>query len=152
MKKTLSAILALSLAFSMSACGSEESSGNGDDAELGEYQVEIVGCRKTKDYDGKPVVIVKYNFTNNSDEPTSFWTAFDDSVYQDGIGLNEAYFLDESEDYLEDNQMKEIKTGASLEVEVAYELNDTTTDIDVEVEELFSFDDDVVKKTLSLHY
>ena len=43
-----------------------------------------------------------------------------------------------------------IKAGVSLDVEVAYELNDTTTDIEVEVKELISFDDDLVTKTFSI--
>ena len=46
--------------------------------------------------------------------------------------------------------MKEIKKGATLEVECAYELNDTTTDIEVEVTETFSFDDEIVTKTFSI--
>ena len=46
--------------------------------------------------------------------------------------------------------MKDIKKGASLEVEVAYELNDSTTDVEVEVSELFSFSDKVIKKTFTI--
>ena len=70
--------------------------------------------------------------------------------YQNGVGLNSAFVLDDSANYSSDNQTKEIKKGASIEVEVAYELNDTTSDIEVEVEELFSFDDTVIKKTFSI--
>lgn len=76
--------------------------------------------------------------------------AFSDGVYQAGVGLNKAFVLDDSEKYSADNQTKEIKKGASIEVEVAYELNDTTTDIEVEVEELFSFNDDKIVKTFSI--
>ncbi len=45
---------------------------------------------------------------------------------------------------------KKSKKGASLEIEVAYELNDITTDIVVEVSELISFSDDVVTRTFSI--
>lgn len=135
--------------------GSDESgdqgSGSADaNTSLGDYSVEIVSCRLAKNYDDKPVVIVKYVFTNNSDDSAAFYTTFDDNVYQDGVGLNGAYVLDDSANYDEGNQTKEIKSGASLDVEVAYLLNDTETDIEVEVEELFSFSDKVIKKTFSI--
>lgn len=165
MKKTkiLLAML-LTLVFALCAMGSgDDSSETSDqgtgtaqtqksgDAEIGAYSVEISDCRLAKDYEGKDVVIIKYKFTNNSnDTATAFWTAFDDGVYQNGVGLNEAYVLDDSANYSEDNQMKEIKKGASIDVEVAYELNDTTTDVEVEVKELFSFDDKTITKTFKI--
>ena len=96
-------------------------------------------------------MIVKYVFTNVSDDnATAFFTAFDETVYQNGVGLNEAYILDDSANYSSDNQTKKIKKGSSIEVEVAYELNDATTDIEVEVEEFFSFEDTVIKKTFQI--
>ena len=119
--------------------------------EIGKYSVAIDSCRLAEDYSGKPVVIVKYVFTNVSDEDAaSFMVAFDEEVYQNGVGLNNAYVLDDSANYSADNQTKEIKKGATLEVEVAYELNDTTTDIEVEVKELFSFNDKKLTKTFSI--
>lgn len=166
MKKIISLILAALLiaTFGVFALGSGESEstttdqGTGKaettdtDTNLGDYKVEIVSCRlaPATGFQDKDVVIVKYNFTNNADEAASFMFAFDENVYQNGVGLNECIFVDDSANYSMDNQTKEIKTGASLEVEVAYELNDTTTDIEVEVKELISFDDSVVTKTFSI--
>ena len=119
--------------------------------ELGDYSVTIDSCRLAKDYAGEDVVIVKYTFTNvGNDEATSFMFAFDHNVYQNGVGLNEAYLLKDNANYSSDNQMKEIKKGASLEVEIAYELDDTTTDIEVEVKELISFSDKTIKKTFKI--
>ena len=118
---------------------------------IGKYSVQIDSCRLAKDYEGDPVVIVKYIYSNVSDSnPTAFYIAFDDNVFQDGVGLNSAYVLSDNANYSSDNQTKEIKAGATLEVEVAYELNDTTTDIEVEVKELFSFDNTVITKTFSI--
>ncbi len=116
-------------------------------ANLGDYNVEILSCRLAKAYDDRPIVIVKYLFSNYSQEASSFSLAFQDEVYQAGIGLNHSYFVSDSADYSADNQNKNIKPGAQLEVEVAYELNDATTDIEVEVSQLFSWDETVVKKT-----
>ena len=166
MKKVISIILAIVilLAFAAFALASgEEKTGNqgsgtasasseNNDTDIGDYSVVIDSCRLAKDYEGKDVVIIKYIFTNNNDDnPTSFMIAFDDEVFQNGVGLNEAYILKDSANYSADNQMKEIKKGASIDVEVAYELNDTTTDIEVEVKELFSFNDKTITKTFSIN-
>ena len=122
-----------------------------DENAIGDYSVVIDSCRLAKDYEGKPVVIVKYIFTNVShDDAISFMVAIDENVYQGGIGLNEAYFLNDSANYNSDNQTKDIKKGATLEIEVAYTLNDTTTDIEVEVKEWLSFDDTTLTKVFSI--
>ena len=63
---------------------------------------------------------------------------------------DECYFVDDSANYSSANQTKEIKQGVSLDVEIAYELNDTTTDIEVEISELFSFSDRKIQKTFSI--
>lgn len=120
------------------------------DNTLGKYTLEILGCRLAKDYEGKDIVIVKYSFTNNDDDAASFSFAFDDGVFQNGVGLNESLFVADNANFSADNQTKEIKTGASLEVEVAYELNDTETKIDVEVSELISFSDKKVTKSFEI--
>lgn len=162
MKKIISLLLAVLLlcVFGLFALGSGESGtddqGKGEatnsstDANLGDYKVEIKDCRLAKDYEGKSVVIVNYGFTNNADEATAFYTAFETTVYQNGVGLNESYVLADNANYDEGNQTKDIKTGSSIDVEVAYELNDETTDIEVEVKELFSFDDKTVTKTFAI--
>jgi len=122
-----------------------------EDGIIGDYKVIIDSCRLVEDYEDKPVVIVKYIFTNVKDsDSAAFSWAIDDQVYQNGVGLNECYFLEDDTNYSADNQSKEIKQGASIEVEVAYLLNDTTTDIEVEVKELISFNDKLITKTFSI--
>ena len=121
-----------------------------NDDTLGDYTLEILSCRLAKDYENKDIVIVKYAFTNNGDSAASFSFAFDDAVFQNGVGLNECYFAADSADYSSDNQSKEIQKGARLEVEVAYELNDAETKIDVEVKELISFSDKKITKTFEI--
>lgn len=120
--------------------------------ELGDYSVIIDSCRLAKDFENKNVVIVKYIFTNNSnDTPTAFFTAFDDTVYQKGVSLNNAFVLKDSAKYRADNQTKKIKKGKSINVEVAYELNNIKSDIEVEVKELFSFNDKTLTKKFSIN-
>ncbi len=158
MKKLSTLLLAVVLiaTFGIFALGSgedgesDQGSSNIDNTEIGDYSVVIDSCRLAKDYENKSVVIVKYKFTNNVDKTAAFYLTFDDAVYQNGVGLNEAYVLKDNADYNADNQRKEIKKGATLDVEVAYELNDNTTDIEVEVKELFSFSDKTIKKTFAI--
>ena len=158
MKKLNLLLVALLIAaFAVFALGSGESTpkDQGGDTvandQLGDYSLKIDSCRTAKDLEGNPIVIVKYIFENvNDDDAVSFSAAFDDEVYQNGVGLNESWFVDESANYDMENRNKEIKKGATIEVEIAYELNDTTTDIEVEVSELFSFDDTTITKTFSL--
>lgn len=120
-------------------------------ARVGDYEVIIDSCRLAKDYEKKPVVIVKYIFTNvDDDDPASFMWSIEDHVFQAGVGLNESYFLDDSANYSSDNATKEIKKGASITVEVAYVLNDTTSDVQVEVSEYLSFSNKKITKTFKL--
>ncbi len=132
------------------AGGSVESGEAEDNTRLGKYSVVIDSCRLAKDYEGKDVVIVKFIFKNISNSTaTSFAGAMEEAVYQNGVGLNEAYFLDDDANYSSDNQTKEIKKGASIEVEVAYVLEDTTSPIEVEVSEWLSWDDVTLTRTFT---
>lgn len=166
MKKFISIILAIVLisAFALFALGSGSSgttSNQGtasaetttsNNSTLGKYSVVIDSCRLAKDYDGKNVIIVKYVFTNNSNEtPTSFMAAMMDKAFQNGIELNSAFMLTDSANYHGDeDSMKDLKAGATLEVEQAYVLNDNSSDVEVEVGEFLSFDNSKVTKTFSI--
>lgn len=109
---------------------------------LGSYNVVIDSCRLFQSAQGQDVVIVKYLFTNVSDEDAArFSTSLDYEVSQNGEELELAYFLDESANYDESSADRYIKTGVTLAVEVAYKLPNTTDEIVVEVSEGFSFDD-----------
>lgn len=165
MKKLISILLtlALLLTFGLFALGSGESdektsdqgSGNtvveqSDPTKLGNYNIEIKSCRLAKDYEGKDIIIVKYGYTNNGDTATPFMTAVTTKLFQGGIGLNESYVPDDSANYSSDNQRKDLQKGATLDVEVAYELNDTTSDVVVEVTEWISLDDAKITKTFKI--
>ena len=124
---------------------------SGDPNELGDYRVEIKDCRLAKDDSGKDLIIIQFGFTNNSDDPTAFLYAFAYEAFQNGIGLTEV--MEETikaADYTDADQVREIKKGTSLDVEVAYELNDTDTPVEVEVSELISFSDKKVTKTFTI--
>lgn len=99
--------------------------GEGD---IGKYNIKIVSAKKGKDYAGKDVLIVTYQWTNNSDEEQMFSTAFSAKAYQDGIECGGITVVDGVDTQ---KMLSNIKPGATLEVQDAYILNG---DADVEIE------------------
>lgn len=104
---------------------------------LGDYYVSIDSVKMAKDYQGKPAVIVTYTWTNNSEETASFAWTFNTQVFQDGIECDTA-ILTQGIDST--SSIKDIKPGATLAVQCAYSVTDTSQ-ITVEVSELFDFSD-----------
>ena len=119
---------------------------------VGDYNVVIDSIRLHHDTSGEDIVIIKYLFTNVSGEdPANFLYDTVYNVYQNGQELEQAYFLDDEANYSNENLNKDILAGTTLEIEVAYELTNTTDDIQVEVYEGFSFDDIKLTKTFPLN-
>ena len=119
-----------------------------DTGKLGDYTVAIESARLSKDYEGKPAVVVKYKFTNNGDKATSFMVAITNKAFQDGVEL-ELAMVDSTKDakFNSGDGLKEIKKGASLEVEEAYKLSNQKSKIEVEANELVSMSSDKLSKT-----
>ena len=112
-----------------------------------EYAVTIDGSAMTEDYEGNPAMIVDFSFTNNSDEATSPAVAVHAKAFQNGTELELAVVADAEES---GKSMNEVKPGSSITYESAYELADMS-DLTVEVEELFSFSDELIaEQTFSL--
>lgn len=115
---------------------------------LGDYQIEIVSARIGKDYvDDNPVLIVTYKWTNNSADAASFMFAFGDKAFQDGIQCESNFFVKDQKGDVN----TEIRSGATLELEKAYTLNNTTSPVEIEVDELISFSGKKVVKTFDLN-
>lgn len=112
---------------------------------IGDFKCVVKGAKLCKDLTGKDAVLITYEFTNNSDSAVSFDVALDARAYQDGVGLETA-ILDEDTDYLD----VDIKPGVTKEVKKAYNLRDTSTEIEIEVSELISFSDDKIVTTVEI--
>ncbi len=168
MKKFLSLLLSVTLIFSFAlfAIASSDSDeretvtqgdNNADNPpennEIGDYSVEIIDARiETPDYyDAKKQVVIKYSYTNNSKDSVSFSTAFDYKAYQDGVELERGYMPGEyyQDGNFIDNFSKEIKPGVSINVEVAYELNNETSDVEAEITDFWDVDK-VITKTFPI--
>lgn len=111
-----------------------------------DYQVSIGEARMVDDYQGNPAIVVAYTFVNNSDKAISPMVALHEKAFQGGVQLDTAIVSDMDSS----KAMSEIKPGASVSYELAYELADTS-DVTIEVEELVSFSDELLaEKTFSL--
>lgn len=168
MKKVFAIVCAIVMAATTAACGSSPTTtsstvGKGstsatlessaasvasaapkstDNGALGDYTVAIESARLSKDFEGKKVLVVKYKFTNNGEKAIPFMTAVSAKAFQDGVEL-ELAIVDSSKDkkFNPDNSLKEIKKGASIEVEEGYLLANDKSKAEVEVEELISLSD-----------
>ncbi|MFR6313197.1 MAG: DUF5067 domain-containing protein [Ruminococcus sp.] len=118
-------------------------------AEETEFQVELLGTSVSQDYEGKPVLVVEYNFTNNSDEAQSFIFACQDKVFQNGIECDDTVIG--CDDIDSQQQMNEIQPGTTYALKIGYHLQDTTSPVDIEVTSLdFINEDTLLKQTVNL--
>lgn len=169
MKKILVIFCSLVLLFVFAACGAEDdastdaassdevtttdsssSQETASEGDLGDYHVAIKDYSLGKDYEGNDVIIITYDYTNNSEDSTAFDVATVCYAYQDGIELEHAYVMDDSTEYDDGSSMKNIKTGVTIEVQNAYLLSNTDSPVDVEVIEFISFSDEKIEKTFAI--
>ena len=115
---------------------------------MGDFKCVVKGAKVTKDWEGKDAVLITYEFTNNSDSPMSFDGALNDKLYQDGIELESAILSDDNESKLLDTV--DLKPGITKEVKKAYLLRNKDSEIEVEIQEIFSFGDDMIKTVIKL--
>lgn len=120
------------------------------EGQIGRYIVTIKESRITTDYEGSPILLVTYSFTNNNDDPQSFMMAIDDKLYQNGVELGDVYTSYGIDGYNMDNASKSVQKGVTLDVQEAYKLNDTTTDVEVRLAELISFSDKYLTYTIDI--
>ncbi|MGM7666736.1 DUF5067 domain-containing protein [Microbacterium sp. A93] len=99
--------------------------------------VTIGGASFSEDYEGAPVIVVDFEFTNGSEETTSFMMSTTTQAFQGGIELD-AYSIG-VEGLDSNNSMTDLKPGASIDVQVPFTLRDESP-VTVEVGEMFSLD------------
>ena len=112
------------------------------DNNIGNYKVDLKDSRVTSDPSGNNILIVTYTFTNNSEEAQAFSYAVTDTAFQNGVELGMVLTSYGIDGLSFDEKLKEIKPGVSLDVQCAYELNDDTTDVQIELQPFVSFSDE----------
>ena len=91
------------------------------------------------DYEGKPTVMLTYTVTNNSDKNFSVMT-LSAKAFQNGTSLGDfVIYRDNPEGYDTQSKMQDIQPGATGTVTEAFNLQDETTPVHVEIEDSFDF-------------
>ena len=131
-RRTLALLMGAVMAFGLTACGGssapaedsteeseqveqieEESAGLPSEGEVGAHHVALTRCEFNTDYDGNNIIIVNYDFTNNSEETMSPLVGVYIQAFQDGIELEHGFVMDTAVCDVGIEQ-KEIKPGATL--------------------------------------
>lgn len=174
-KKILMAILAMTLTFSLVACGGEtddtteasteettdtsdetaeetaENAESSDDGvinfEADAFTVEYTRHEVGEDYEGNPCLIYYFNFTNNGEEAASAAVTSYIQCFQNGVECEMAILMDENEGI--DNSMKDIQPGKTIEVANAYLLEDNS-EITLEASDWVSFSDEKDTQVITL--
>ena len=137
--KLLCAILVILMLFSLVACGKEK-----DETEdpnlltVGDFELLYKGASIMKDYEGKDALVLTLDFTNNSEETTNyFWSIFE-TVMQNGseLEMTVAYLDEETWEATDVSQYTDVAPGSTIEIQTAFVLNDTTSEVEATFEEM----------------
>ena len=160
MKYFISFILVLVLVFGFVSCGSNTNkqskamlsetndsittpttnvNDNTIDADIGNYHLTYLRHGIETDYEGNPCLTVYFSFTNNSDKAGDYFWSISDKAFQGGIQLEKATLSERDNEVVKNNSLQ-IRNGATLEVCSSFSLRDTTSEVEIEVEEFLSLD------------
>ena len=104
---------------------------------LGEYELHYKGACIMEDSDGNDAIVLKLDFTNNSKENASYLWSVDETVMQNGVELEPASIITDYENLetVVSDQFTDVAPGATLEVQTAFVLKDTTSEVKATFEE-----------------
>lgn len=108
------------------------------DLNTGKYIIKYTGHAVGTDYEGKPCLIVYYDFTNNSDENASSAASVFMKAFQNGVQCDTAIFMEENEAL--GNYLTEVQPGATINTAQCYSISDMSQ-VTLEASELIAFDD-----------
>lgn len=103
-------------------------------------RVEFLEYELIEDREGNECIVIYYAFKNASDENKSFGYVVDDKAFQNGIELEPSIWDVEG---AEENKYLEIKPGVVITVYSSFILRDDS-DVEIEISELFSFDNEII--------
>lgn len=116
--------------------------GSGD---LGDFYVEIKEGTLARDYDGNRVCIITYSWTNNSDETTCAMYKILEKAFQDGVELDAAYFILDTSVYNSGTKLKEVRPGATTDIQCAFILSNDTSPVEFELSESLNLSKDTTR-------
>lgn len=180
-KKLIGMLLAVSLVLPLTACGEngdsnksksedgketaaqENSAEDVDENEPVTGTVEKISVDNTEgtltytghevgsDYEGKPVLIVYFDYTNKKDEASYSQLTFYPQAFQNGVECGIGILMDENEAIA--NSTKEIQKDVTLNIAQVYELQDSMNPVTLKVTDQSAenlFDDIYQEQELAL--
>lgn len=112
------------------------------------FTIRYTHYKVSKDFAGKPCIMVYYDYTNHSSSPSSAMVDVSLKAYQHGTACEAA--IPESTDDAIDRYMAEIKSGETVNVCQAFSLSDESN-VTLQAEEAFSFEKgNVTSQTLKV--
>ena len=118
------------------------------------YDVTLDDKKLTDDEDGNPLLVLDLTFTNNSSKATSFGSAVEMQMFQNGVGLTSAYLPYRHPMYDEEmygSDYTDIQPGNSIAIRRVYGLNDLDSDVELSCIDFDSFDQKkILEETIDL--
>ena len=113
-----------------------------DAGNIGDFYVEInPEFTITQNRYGETVIVLSFNWRNDSSETTHASVEFDTTAFQDGIELDRSY---DSSLLDNDNDSKDIRPGAQITVDKAFVLGNISSPVEFEVSEWLSWGDTAI--------
>lgn len=105
-----------------------------DKGTLGKSDVEIVSAVPAWSDEAEPVVVITYNWTNNTDKRTYAMSEIREAAYQDGEELD---YADVEDDAVYDvaSSFKEVRPGTTVRVQAGFVLRDPGKPVEFELTE-----------------
>lgn len=111
------------------------------EGDLRDIHVKIVSAVKSSnDYEGKPTILVTYEWRNNTKKNNSFMVLANTQAFQNGQALEHAVYMDAPEGYDGNSYMAEVQPGATAKATIGYVLKDQSA-VTIDVTDMFSLDD-----------
>ena len=152
--RLLCAILVGLMIFSLAACGKDNGGDETKDPSLltvGEFELLYKGACIMEDFEGNDALVLTLDFTNNSEESTDYFWSIYETAMQNGTELEMAvvYLNVETLESVDDSQYQDVAPGTTVEVQTAFELADTTGEVEITFEEMTGSKSDSITIDLS---
>ncbi|MCM1226033.1 MAG: DUF5067 domain-containing protein [Clostridium sp.] len=104
------------------------------EAEKSGFEFAVKSTSLSTDYEGEDVLVIEYDFTNNSDKANSFTMSCQDTVFQDGIECDSTVVGCDDVDAQE--QLNNVQPGNTYTLKVGYHVQDLSKPVDVIITDL----------------
>ena len=98
------------------------------------FDVKILDSKMGKDYSGKKILIVSYEFTNHKEESQSFAGNITAKVFQNGVECSDLVISDEIDSK---KLLNEVQPETPYQIDVGYELENMEDPVQIKVTDLF---------------